>query len=91
MAFIEPMHRNKPNITYLLTSLIGLKVEAAMAFTEIIAELVAPWGHPAFCQEHDYASQRHKLIQGVSKYMTDHQMQNPGQIQWVSWNSRITW
>ena len=22
MAFIEPMHRNKPNITYLLTSFI---------------------------------------------------------------------
>ena len=23
MAFIEPMHRNKPNITYLLTSSVG--------------------------------------------------------------------
>ena len=24
MAFIEPMHRNKPNITYLLTTIWGL-------------------------------------------------------------------
>ena len=29
MAFIEPMHRNKPNITYLLTADFSLKPDAA--------------------------------------------------------------
>ena len=27
MAFIEPMHRNKPNITYLLTYIKGFTVD----------------------------------------------------------------
>ena len=28
MAFIEPMHRNKPNITYLLTTVLSLTWES---------------------------------------------------------------
>ena len=49
---------------------IGLKVEAAMASTEINAELVCPLGTPSFPPgTQDYDPKRHDLIEGVSKCM----------------------
>ena len=38
MAFIEPMHRNKPNITYLLT------YTAQSSVDWLAAELRSKWG-----------------------------------------------
>ena len=35
MAFIEPMHRNKPNVTYLLSPWIVHEAEIWVAFHEL--------------------------------------------------------
>ena len=44
MAFIEPMHRNKPNITYLLTPLEIRREKLALQY---ILRLKANPGNPA--------------------------------------------
>ena len=45
MAFIEPMHRNKPNITYLLTPLEICREKLALQY---ILKLKANPGNPAY-------------------------------------------
>ena len=39
MAFIEPMHRNKPNITYLLTSIGNPIMEIRRSYNRVISAL----------------------------------------------------
>ena len=53
---------------------IGLKVEEAMTFAEINADLVCPLRTPNFPPgTHDYDPKRHDLIEGVSKCMISRQ------------------
>ena len=75
------LYVSKPNgrggMTRPLTYLIGLNIEAAMAFAEIKFELVCPLITSIFPPgTHNYDPKRHNLIEGVSKCMiTRHKAQ----------------
>ena len=53
---------------------IGLKVETAMGYAEISADLVCPLGTPSFQPgTHDYDPKRNDPIEGLSTCMTSRQ------------------
>ena len=89
MAFIEPMHRNKPNITYCFTFYHLLQtMEVIMASAELNDGLVCPLRtHSLPSGTHEYDPKWRNVIE----QMHDHKTRRPGQFQRVSWHSRITW
>ena len=65
-----PRPNGRGGMTRPLAPPIGLKVEEAMTYAEINAELVCPLSTPNFPPgTHDYVPKRHDLIEGVSKCM----------------------
>ena len=68
MAFIEPMHRNKPNITYLLTCAI-LLIWTSLGFTDNKSTLVPvmAWCHQATSHYLNQCWPRSKPPYGVTR------------------------